>query len=534
MNHKENLKRIAGTKKFRIAISGFLALMIIFSFNSPYNSQIDEDRKVAVIVLDGADFEVLDKLKEEDEISNIQKLEEDGLSTVYKTPDAFSPQTWTKMGTGMSTENISLERSWTYESDDGHQRRLDSRAIEHRRFWSYLSEAGVEVGVYHWVMTWPIEPVNGFMVSGFLTADLNQMTYPSDIAISDDEAKSSLVLFNTFDVANTLIDEYYGMDVKVYGFQVSDRLQHSFWKYLDDDNSENEEFRELMYKPYYEVDEMIGELRPEYTVILVSDHGFEEAWAETYQADINDLLEDIGLTSFSIKEEGMARSLEFASNATIAHRPHENQVNDPANYGVRFEVLDEDVNPQKVIRELAKLRYSEDREFLTELEYENGYIEGVMHLDEGYMSDEYLDERHMRLSYARGDLPILQQDLHVRYEDEEYISELGPKQTGDHPKNTNGVFYIAGEGIKEEGRTNIDIKAEDLTPLILQLKGVDIPEDMDGEVPMQIFDAQYRMLNRPSYGSQEVKVEEFNRDIERGQSQEDRISERLEELGYLR
>lgn len=517
----------------KILVSILVAFFLVLGYNIYSVSQVPDDRKVAVIVLDGADFEILDKLKEEGEIQNIQQMESEGISTVYQTPESFSPQTWTKMGTGMSTENISIERKWTYEDEEGNERRLDSNAVENRRFWSYLNEDNIETGLYHWVMTWPVEPVKGFMVSGFLSANLDEMTYPDNLEVSDDEIRSSLVLFNTFDTAQALTEEYYGMEVMVYGFQISDRLQHGFWKFLDDEDSENQEFRELMYEPYREVDEMIGELRPEYTVILVSDHGFDRAWADTYQADLNDLLEQIGLTSYEVNEEGMARNQVFHDDAVLAHRPHENEILNQTHYKVNFEFLNSDPEVD-VISRLEELKYSDGKPLLTDFEYQDGNLEAVMYLNQDEMSDQYLDERHMRLSYARGDLPILEQDVKLEYEGQNVSSSLGPVQTGDHPPGTNGVIYAVGEGIVSEGRMNADIKAEDLAPLILYLKGSPIPEDMDGEIPKEIFEPGYLRYNSPEYEDRAVKRDEKAFEVERESSQDERVSERLEDLGYLR
>ncbi len=519
--------------KLQIIVSVLLAFTLSLGFLHHSFSQTPDDRKVAVIVLDGADFEVLDKLKQEGELPNIKEMEQEGLSTDFKTPTSFSPQEWTMMGSGMSEENISIDRDWSYEDDQGNQRRLDSNAVENRRFWSYLNEYGVETGVYHWVMTWPVEPVDGFMVSGFLSANLDEMTYPDQIKIYDEEVVDSLILFNTFDTANNLIEEYRGMDVMVFGFQVSDRLQHSFWTYVDDDNPENDKYRELMYTPYKEVDEMVGDLRPEYTVILVSDHGFTDPWVETYRADINDLLQAADLAKFEEEEENLARDLEFSDEYPLEHLYDENEPLNATHYNVRFNHLN-DEDPNEVKQKLSELGFSDGSSLLKDIEYSEGGFNAVMYLNPDEMHEPELDEVNMQLSYARGELPILEQKMSVSYRGERLETRLGPKQTGDHPAGTDGVFYIAGEGVREEGRTDINISSKDLTPIILYLKGVPIPEEVDGDVPKDIFATDYQMMNSPEYADIEVMRSEFELDIERDDVEEDRINERLEDLGYLR
>lgn len=490
-----------------------------------------EERRVAVIVLDGADFQVLDQLKEDGEIPNIRKMEENGISTEFTTPESFSPQGWTKMGTGMSTENISVERKWTYETEEGREKRLDSEAIENRRFWSYLNEDGIETGIYQWLMTWPVEPVKGFMTSSYLTGDLNEMSYPEDINLSDEDLKRSLVQFETFEISDKLTDEYYGTDVLVYGFHISDRLQHGFWKFIDEDDSDTQKYRDLIYRPYKEVDELVGRLRPEYTVILVSDHGFEERWTDTYKADINDLLKSINLTDYRLDKGNMARAQDFDSEAPIIHRSGQNEQLNKTHYRVRLQHNNKDIEAEYLREELKKIKFTGGDRLLKNVTYVEGYFEAVIHLDSEHMGQEYYDERHMRLAYARGNLPILQQKINVVYEGSTYESKIGPLQTGDHPVNTDGVFYAAGEGIKEMGRSDVDIKAKDLAPLVLYLKGVDIPEKMDGDVPRNIIKQNYLLFNSPKYSDIVVKQDNRLRD-ERNETQDERINERLEDLGY--
>ncbi|MCP4231470.1 MAG: nucleotide pyrophosphatase [bacterium] len=67
-------------------------------------------------------------------------------------------------------------------------------------------------------------------------------------------------------------------------FDTSDRIQHTFWRYLDDDHPANAgkdttEFKDAIERMYYKMDELVGETMAEVDLdneilIVMSDHGF--------------------------------------------------------------------------------------------------------------------------------------------------------------------------------------------------------------------------------------------------------------------
>ncbi len=494
-----------------------------------------QDRKVAVIVLDGADWRVIRTLWEDDELPNLRRMQEEGVAADLQTPSAFSPVSWTKMATGRTKEHLGINRSWSYSTSTG-QTRIDSRPLKYRRFWSYLNAAGVETGIYHWLITWPVQPVDGFMLSGLLTGDLDTMAFPPDMKLSQEERRRSLQGLKAFDVADTVIDEYGGLDVLAFGFTVSDKIQHNFWRFLGKESERAAERRELIYEPYREVDDLVGRLRPEYTVIVVSDHGFHEMDRITYEARINRLLEKVDLTAFqNTPDEYLANEWEFSQDAPIVHRVADNRILNTTHYRVRFQWMNREV-PRTAIRDgLSRFTVSGGTRFLQDITYRNGSFWATMYLDPDRMPAPQMSRRYTHLAYARGKIPVMNQSLIVTYGDRNMTAWIGPEKNGDHSPGTNGIFLAAGDGIARRGFIGDDnIEAEDIMPLILYLKGVSLPTRINGTVPESVID-RTTWTRQPVERTDKRVLRNTTLIVgERSDAQSSRLKDRLSELGYLR
>lgn len=524
-------------KRLKIILSVIFAFMLTTGFLYHSYSNIPEERQVAVIVLDGGDWQVINQMAEKDKLPHTQELIENGVATDFGAPEAFSPQSWTMMGTGMTAENLSFDRSWSYETDEG-MRRMDSRAVERRRFWSYMNDYGIETGIYSWLMTWPVEEVNGFMIGGHLTGNIKTMSYPhvSEMRVSQDTLLDSMLGLNTYDAADKVLEEYYGMDVLSFGFVISDRMKHNYWKFLDEEEyPEADQERELIYRNYEEVDDMIGELRNDYTVVLVSDHGFIDDSRE-YDGDINLFLREIGLAEFERNvEQDYANERRMDPDTPLLQLVHKKrQIND-THYEFVFDHRSEEVTAEEIKSELEKVSLSTGERFFQNIRYNEGEKEFsiVLYFNRDAMGENQVRTRYTHLSYARGEIPINDIPIYLEYEGDEYEVWIGPELSGNHPPGTDGIFIAGGEGIEQKGYTEeIDIGTSDLAPLLLYLKGVPIPEKMDGDVPIEIFKDSYVRINEPEYGDIPTWRNE-TLDAKTTKEQDERIQRRLAELGYL-
>jgi predicted AlkP superfamily phosphohydrolase/phosphomutase len=178
----------------------------------------------------------------------------------------------------------------------------DSRAVTVDRVWDHLSRAGKHVIVVGVPQTSPPVPVNGELVSCFLTGDTRKdaYTYPASLRAEIE----SLVGAYRVDVRNFRSDDRDRILAEIYEmteqrFTVSrhlldtqpwdffmmveigvDRMHHAFWRFLDPEHPRYEpghRYGDAIRSYYLYLDEEIGELLERFdddtTVMVVSDHG---------------------------------------------------------------------------------------------------------------------------------------------------------------------------------------------------------------------------------------------------------------------
>jgi predicted AlkP superfamily phosphohydrolase/phosphomutase len=178
----------------------------------------------------------------------------------------------------------------------------DSRAVKAPRVWDLLSARGRSVIVIGVPPTYPVTPVNGVMISCFLTPDTEhaQYTHPPELQ----EEIENLVGRYMVDVDNfrnaekdRLLADIEEMTEKRFRvaehlletrpwdlfFMVemgTDRMHHAFWRYSDPQHRLHEPgnpYEGAMLDYYRALDEKVGRLLrfadDDTAVLVVSDHG---------------------------------------------------------------------------------------------------------------------------------------------------------------------------------------------------------------------------------------------------------------------
>jgi predicted AlkP superfamily phosphohydrolase/phosphomutase len=177
----------------------------------------------------------------------------------------------------------------------------DSTAVQVPRVWDYLGAAGKTSLVMNVPQTYPVRPLQGHLVGGFLTPNSGaQFTYP---AIFKQEILRNFPNYD-FDVRNfrniergellqRIIDlteiQYsafeHALKQKTWDFAIHvniglDRIHHAFWRYHDPLHRLHEpgsRFQHAIRDYYRQVDHWVGRIRaaiPDDTIMMVvSDHG---------------------------------------------------------------------------------------------------------------------------------------------------------------------------------------------------------------------------------------------------------------------
>ncbi|HSC29104.1 MAG TPA: alkaline phosphatase family protein [Vicinamibacterales bacterium] len=189
-----------GASLFALAVVGSLALPLAARGPAPpavppahgtrpsLPPAVAPEPSVTLLLLDGASLEFLWPRVAEGRLPHFARLLEGGATLDLATIRPTGPgPVWAAVATGMHPYKNGVRSGARYYA------RLDSRAIDllpdhclshalvrlgivrsepatsaawrARPFWSLLTDAGIPVGIVRWPLTYPAEPVDGFMVS---------------------------------------------------------------------------------------------------------------------------------------------------------------------------------------------------------------------------------------------------------------------------------------------------------------------------------------------------------------------------------
>ena len=173
--------------------------------------RIENDRRVILLGVDGTEWGVLNRLVSEGRLPNFSRLLESSarspLATLWPT---YSPIIWTTIATGVGESSHGV-RDFTELPIPGLKRNVQrlhtgpvilppnvglTEAVRglvrygmlelhpvtatHRRkkaLWNIASEAGASSAVVSWYATYPVEPINGFLISDRNTVSFRQGAY---------------------------------------------------------------------------------------------------------------------------------------------------------------------------------------------------------------------------------------------------------------------------------------------------------------------------------------------------------------------
>ena len=266
-------------------------------------STSDDPRRVVVIGLDCATPElVFDAWR--DDLPTLSRLMDAGArARLNSTIPAITVPAWASMMSGRDPGELGFY-GFRNRADHSYDRMTiaNAAAVTHPRIWDRLSDLGRRVAVIGVPQTFPVRPVNGHMVSCFLTPSArSEYTYPHELRDkiaswvgdeflvdvpnfrSDDKDRILRDIYRLadqhFDVAERLLeaerhDFFMMVDMGV------DRIHHAFWKYFAPDHPKHEpnhRFAGAIHDYYVHVDLRVGRLLQriddDTIVMVVSDHG---------------------------------------------------------------------------------------------------------------------------------------------------------------------------------------------------------------------------------------------------------------------
>ncbi len=264
--------------------------------------QTGSRRRVFMIGLDCAAPELVFELWRDD-LPNLRHLAANGLWGELKSSvPAITVPAWSSMLSGKDPGELGIY-GFRNRADHSYDNKFIATAgyVREKRVWDYLDRAGKRSTVIGVPQTFPVSPLNGNLISGFLTPGRhNDFAYPAslkeEVLALTPEYDFDVPQFRTED-KDWLLQQIWEMTRK--RFQVVDhllttkpwdffmlmeigvdRVHHGFWSYHDPLHRRYQPGNpyEHVIRDYYTfIDEQIGawlnEVGDETVILLASDHG---------------------------------------------------------------------------------------------------------------------------------------------------------------------------------------------------------------------------------------------------------------------
>jgi len=262
------------------------------------------DKRVLVIGLDGATFDIIDPMIKMGKLPHLASLIKNGTRASLEStvmPNSFPA--WVSCVTGVNPGKHGIFWSLIREENTAYPLRLmNSYDFQAQTLWQILGNQGYKVGIVNVPTEYLPTKVNDFLVCGALTpSPESEFTYPQELQreilglIPDyrceiDYAHTSLDVLadqimesikNREKLALYLLDNK-PWDLFFMVFTESDLAQHKFWAGIDPDHPHHlkykKRFGHFIYDVYQRLDAALGEIlnkiSEDTTVLVISDYGF--------------------------------------------------------------------------------------------------------------------------------------------------------------------------------------------------------------------------------------------------------------------
>ncbi|WP_435361985.1 alkaline phosphatase family protein [Haloarchaeobius sp. DFWS5] len=520
-----------------------------------------ETRRAFLLGFDGVPWYLLERWINEDELPNFAKLYDEGAAGPLQstTPDVTA-LAWPSISTGVWPDKHGVY-AFQRLSDEYTHRVNTRRDIEQPELWDMVSPSVVG----NVPMTYPADDIDGTMVTGMMTPNLNErFTHPpslreeileqlpdyqigltwSEYADRQDEFLDDIssLLAGRRRLMHMLMEQEWRLFYFV--FTAPDRIQHLLWN------------DEILLDHYKQLDDILGDVLSAVedansNLFVVSDHGFgpvskvvsvnrvlEEEGYLTRQTDnaTRGVLTDLGITKDSVLSRLKTVGID---QETLVNRLPEQVVSRVAERVPGDHVLFDVDFPQTV----AFVHGSGCCYINTTDRFAEGIVEpaDVPELTEELaavfrnVTDPETGERALRV-YEGDELFETDDrapDLIVRgqngYEKsvsltDEVFNGSGATKASHRPE---GVFLAWGPDVRQTS-VSADSTVVDVAPTVLHSMNESIPSNVDGSV-LDIFrpdsDPARRDVEFREYGEKKTD-DDAHEDF-------DEVEERLRGLGYM-
>jgi predicted AlkP superfamily phosphohydrolase/phosphomutase len=502
--------------------------------------------RAVIFGVDGLTFRILHPLIERGDLPNFQRLRQGGSEAVLESRyPPLTPPAWMSLSTGLKPAGHGVYDFWEFEERPQGEQMRKAHVLTRRKggkaIWNILSELGKQVLVLNVPMTYPPEPVNGIMVSGYMTPGSRvDFTYPASFkeelyrTIPDyliDLEKEDVQSVEATGKPERLIDAVLHMtqrrieltryllkekpwDFCFVAFVGADRLQHPLWEEIRSLDDQAIEYFRLLDQG---LGHILNQLTAEDTLFVVSDHGFQGA-NRTFE--INEYLYSKHLL---VPRSGLQRSRERARRLNSIKRIATKTGLLPLVRKVRgllhtvghvesfddvFQPVDLDIDWDRTLAYAPSysslgsgyadiflhenLDAERVHELCQDLKRQVDPLSGTPLVDALYTTEVFgagpyaPRERHLLLLPGDGITFRLTMG-NERFWDNAGLRHDATKRCGIHHKD--GVLYAYGNGIKQ-GFVASHAEIYDVVPTVLHSMGLSADRGFDGRVLDELFIAR--------------------------------------------
>ena len=550
--------------------------------------------KIFVLGLDGASPRVIESLIELGRLPAFRKLREEGVTGNLRTTiPPITGSAWSSFMTGKNPGKHGIfdfihRKEGTYQLSP-----INARLREGRSFWSWAGEAGKKVCIFNVPVTYPPEKVNGIMVTGMLTPNKMDYTFPPSLAKELDRVTRGYRIHITesysagkeeqflkhleemTEMRKRAMEYLFGLedwDVFIAIFEGTDVIQHELWHCSDPSHFRHDpsqkKYLDVIPAYYEKMDAILKQVMeqwigPEWNLIVMSDHGAGPLYKLLY---VNNFLMKKGFLQLKKGILPSVRNLLFRQGVvpmTFYHlllRMGLGRLKKKARFGqsesllkpffLSFEDVDwsktkaysigstagqvyvnlKDREPEGIVRPGAE--FEEVREaIIEELKGLRDEETGQLVVREIYRKEELYSGPHLR---EAPDIVFLPRDLEIAaFGEYEFASHrvLDPSRGVSGSHRMDGLLMMKGKRIRQ-GAEIEGAEIIDLAPSILHLLDLPVPKEMDGRVLERAF------LDRSFEETPVRYVEEdsmgFQPEEVYTEAEDEELKERLRSLNYLK
>lgn len=520
--------------------------------------------KTVLFGLDGATYTVLDHLMALGVMPNLTAFCKSGSRAVlHSTPTPLTPQAWTTLATGRSPGHHGIFDFLRVELgyDLAYFRINNARDIHGETVWHYASRHGKRVTLLNYILTSPPEPLNGHVVPGWVSGrHLRRLTHPKDLfarlqgvsgldvkalgAEEDFEGQGLRELAP--ELWSGWIQEHIRRDQLWFGvmdhlmvhepsdltaivFDGVDKIQHLAYRYLDPAHCPvhpspwETEIIDLCQAYFRQIDEFLGRTLARVgrwgRVFIVSDHGFTATQEIVY---INKWLHDLGMLTWKERLPEDQQKAHFHDDLTRFAAAFDLTRTKayalfPSSNGIFLvgEAARDPAFRRDLVEKLYQLQGADGGQVVVDVQSREDCFPGPW--------CEQAPHLTLRLRDC-GFISVLNASAPV-------IPRVQPVGT-HHP---HGILLARGPGIRE-GATVRDYSLLDIAPLLLHSLGLEIPTELEGVFPEDLYDADYlgsdpprrcQPAAAPALAGAPIEEEAMSKEEEAA------ILERLRGLGYI-